>query len=289
MSEGSSITLIGDLSKPATVLIEKISEALGGAFKPFQIRRVATAEADASKIKAAADIEITDMQRRGLQRLVFEEGRNQENIETIAKLAIPQINANAKSEDVERDWITNFFDKCRLISDEAVQRLWASILAGEANTPGRFSKRTVNFISSLDKSDAVLFTKLCGFSWTIGEAAPLIYDINAEVYEKNGINFSTLHHLDSIGLITFDNLRGFIRKEFPKNITVAYQGVPLNIEFQQENKNQLPIGQLLLTGIGHELASIVQPEKVDGFYEYILKRWSDQGLILSSPLQPKST
>ena len=47
MSNGDSLMNLGDISKPATVLIEKISEAIGGVFKPYQIRRVAQAEADA--------------------------------------------------------------------------------------------------------------------------------------------------------------------------------------------------------------------------------------------------
>jgi hypothetical protein len=46
MSDQSLINL-SELSKPATVLIEKISDALGGVFKPFQIVRVAKAEAEA--------------------------------------------------------------------------------------------------------------------------------------------------------------------------------------------------------------------------------------------------
>jgi len=33
MSEGNSLINLGDISKPATVLIEKVSGALGGYFK----------------------------------------------------------------------------------------------------------------------------------------------------------------------------------------------------------------------------------------------------------------
>ena len=46
----SSLINLGELSKPATVLIEKISEAVGGTFKPYQIVRVAKAEAQADRI-----------------------------------------------------------------------------------------------------------------------------------------------------------------------------------------------------------------------------------------------
>ncbi len=40
----NSIINLGELSKPATVLIEKISDAVGGIFKPYQIIRAAKAE-----------------------------------------------------------------------------------------------------------------------------------------------------------------------------------------------------------------------------------------------------
>ena len=162
---GTNITLAGDLSKPATVLLEKIFSALGGYFEPFQIRRIAHAKADAAKIAATADIEITELQQRAIRRFVAEETKKQDNMESITAKALPQIGDDAKTENVEDDWITNFFDKCRLISDEEMQTLWSKVLAGEANSPGRFSRRTVNFMASLSKSDAALFSTLCGFCW----------------------------------------------------------------------------------------------------------------------------
>jgi hypothetical protein len=153
----NSLINFGDISKPATVLIEKISEAVGGYFRPYQIKRVAKAEADADIIKAEAQIEITDLQRRALNRFVAEESKKQENIETITAKAIPQLTDSSAPQNMEDDWISNFFDKCRIVSDEEMQSLWAKVLAGEANSPGSYSKRTVNFLSSLDKSDAQLF------------------------------------------------------------------------------------------------------------------------------------
>lgn len=62
MGEGNSLVNLGDLSKPATVLIEKISDAIGALYKPRQIKRIAQAEAEAEKIKALAGIEVTEIQ-----------------------------------------------------------------------------------------------------------------------------------------------------------------------------------------------------------------------------------
>jgi carbamoylphosphate synthase small subunit len=80
---------IGDLSKPATVFIEKISDAVGGVAKPWQLTRVAKAEAKADIIRSQAKIEISELERRALERMVREEGKKQENIESIAEKTIP--------------------------------------------------------------------------------------------------------------------------------------------------------------------------------------------------------
>ena len=177
---------IGDISKPATVLIEKISDAIGGIFKPYQITRVARAEAAAEVIRARGQIEVSDLQRRGIQRFFNEESIRQANIEAITTKAIPQLQNEADPKKMDNDWIANFFDKCRIISDDEMQMLWAKVLAGEANSPGSFAKRTVNLLNSLDKSDALFFTKLCGFYWSIGL---LIFNENESIYSDQSLPF----------------------------------------------------------------------------------------------------
>jgi len=283
MSEGSSLVNFGDISKPATVLIEKISDALGGYFKPYQIRRVAKAEGEAEIIKAQAQIEVTDLQRRALVRFVAEEARKQDNIEKITQKALPQLEETSKPENMEDDWVANFFDKCRIVSDEKMQSLWAKVLAGEANSPGTYSKRTVNFLNSLDKTDAHLFTSLCGFGWFLGDVVPLIFDVQDPIYNNQGINFSTLTHLDDIGLVSFNSLSGFKRMKYPKRLTLFYYGILLNIEFAKETENDLELGKVLLTKTGQQLARICGSIPVDGFQDYVIERWVKKGFILSSP------
>ena len=200
MSNNSLVNL-GELSKPATVLIEKISKLVEGIAAPFQIRRVAKAEAEAAVIKAQSQIEITDLQRRAVQRWIGEETRHQKNMEDITAESIPHLSDDANPDAMDDDWIANFFDKCRIISDKEMQSLWSRVLAGEANTPGTYSKRTVNFVSELDKNDANLFTKLCRFCWNIGYMVPLVFNFEAEIYNRNGIDFDALRHLEGIGVL----------------------------------------------------------------------------------------
>ncbi len=278
MSDNPLVNL-GELSKPATVLIEKISDAVGGVFKPYQIVRVAKAESEAEKIRADAKIIVQDIHRRAMHRFLEEEAKKQKNIEDITQKALPNLNDDAKSENVENDWIANFFDKCRLISDTEMQMLWSRVLSGEANSPGSYSKRTVNFLSSLDKNDAGLFTKLCNFAWIIGEIVPLIYDVNNDIYNKHKIDFVSLSHLDSIGLIQFNGLVGFKRTGLPKKVTLLYYDQQALLEFKKESDNEFNIGKVILTKIGHELAPICGSSPDKEFYEYICDKWKKEGLI----------
>ena len=147
----NSLINLGGLSKPANTLIEKASDAVGGWFAPYQIKRVAKAEAEAALIKTQSEIEITDLHRRAAHRFIEEEAQRQKNMENIIAKALPHLNENAKPDSIANDLLVNFFDKCRIVSDNEMQELWSRILAGEANAPGTYSKRTVNFVSNLDK------------------------------------------------------------------------------------------------------------------------------------------
>ena len=153
------------------------------------------------------------------------------------------------------------------------QNLWSRVLAGEANTPGTYSKRTVNFLSDLDKADAELFARLCGFGWMIRDIVPLVFDVEAEIYNKNGINFNSLSHLESIGLVQFDSISSVLRRNLPKKFAVLYYGKPLTLEMPKDVDNELGIGKVLLTKIGQELAPICGSESVEGFRDYVMDKW----------------
>ena len=277
MPEGTSnsIVSLGDISKPADTLINKISEAVGGIFAPFQIKRIAKAEAEAAIIKAHTEIEITDLHRRAMHRFVEEEAHRQQNIEEITTKALPQLLDGADPSLMENDWVTNFFEKSRIVSDGEMQDLWARVLAGEANEPGTYSKRTVNFLGDLDKKDAELFQTLCSFGWIIGKFTPLIFDSQAAIYNDRGLNFNTLTHLDSIGLIRFDTLSGFTRLKLPKQFTVLYCGVPLKLTMENETDNSLVIGNVLLTKMGEELVKVCKAPGIDDFVGYVKEQWKE--------------
>ena len=286
---------IGDLAKPAVVLIEKVSDAVGSIYEPIKIKRTTEAEAKAEIVRAEVEIQITDLQRRAAHRWLKEEAIHQKNMEDIIAKAIPLLNDNANPSAMANDWIANFFSKTRIVSDSDMQDLWARILAGEANAPDFFSKRTVNVLSHLDKGDAEAFERLCRFVWVIEteseeEAMPIVLDFNAAIYKSHGMDFVTLNNLESIGLLRFDPMAGLGffsegKSESSRSqdkCIARYFGRELLVDLSKGIDNSLSVGHTFFTNTGKELARISNSKPVEGYYEYVEKQW-EQYLVEDVP------
>ena len=274
---------LGGLTQPATTFIEKVSNAIGAIWEPRQIRRVAQAKADAAITHAQGEIEISELQHRAAARFVEEETTRQLNMESIAAKALNQIGPSAQAENMEDDWIRNFFDKCRSFSDEQMQALWTRILAGEANAPGSFSRKTVNVLADFDKDSADMFVKLLRFAWMInGQRTPLVFDLNYDLYKSNRLTLEVLVHLESLGLMQIAPI-GFQRTNLPRTLDVTYYGRLASITFPELSDNNLSTGIVFLTPAGYQIAGIVSSIPVEGFFEFVYNRWVGESLV--SPQQ----
>ena len=263
----------GDLSKPANTLIKCISKAIGGLYEPTGIVRRAKAEARARLIEAESDNAALAIEQRAACRSVAQESLYQENSEKVIEDSLAYLEDDAKPEDVSSDWYVKFFDKAKLVSDEQMRILWSKILAGEANIPGSFSRRTLSFVDDMDKREAELFTQLCGFNVRLKDLNPIIFDGELEIYKENGINFESLTLLDSIGLIKFGSLQHLtMTVTHPRGI-FDYFDRSWILEFGDSNNRQLKLGKVILTNIGQELAPISGSQPVPGFAEFLLQQW----------------
>lgn len=139
----------------------------------------------------------------------------------------------------------------------------------------------LNVPFDLAQKDKHIFVALCQFSWVQGEPLPLIFDVEDEVYSRQGITLPALKHLESIGLIAFES-GGFVKKGFGKHTRLFYCNKPTKIGFQNNENNFLDLGYVLLTARGKKLALTIPVIRNQQFYEYVIRRWFEQGLVLSS-------
>ena len=141
--------------------------------------------------------------------------------------------------------------------------------------------KAANSVTNLSHEDNARFTKFCQFVWIQGEPIPLIYDIKNEVYSSQDVTLPMLKHFEALGLLTVEP-RGYIKKRFGKHMRLFYAGKPTKIAFPHDGNNQLDLGHVLLTEAGKELAVSSGVSRNQAFYEYVIARWFQQGLVLSS-------
>lgn len=101
------------------------------------------------------------------------------------------------SRDVDEDWLFAWRDHAGKVSAEDLQRLWGSILAGEVKAPGRYSIRTLEFLKTLSKAEAVMISMLA--SYVIDGR---IARSQSEYLESKGLNFSTLLIMQELGVVS---------------------------------------------------------------------------------------
>lgn len=139
----------------------------------------------------------------------------------------------------------------------------------------------VSDLSVLQPNDRLIFEALCQFIWIQGDPLPLIFDVQNEIYTKKGITRSTLARLEQLDLIVFED-SGFVKKGYGKHTRLFYGGKPTKIGFQVDADNYLDLGHVLLTECGKKLALAFKAPRNQSFYEYVIGRWHQQGLLLSS-------
>jgi hypothetical protein len=289
---GAVLGGLAAISRPAEALVQRVSDALGLLYEPTRIVRAARADVAADKIRAVGQLEISEIERRGLLRMVKEQGKFQENIEAITAKAVESLGDDAKPENLSDDWIRYFFDKGKLVSDHEMQELWAKMLAGAAGSNGgSFSRNTLNTVSVMDKQDAEFFSALCAFCWTIpgGQKVPVIFDASDSVYVKYGLGTGVVHHLRSLGLILVSDLGHAYTAGH--NPTAAYFGRTVTLTHTPGAKKLidifaggLPTGAVAFSSAGYELSRLCAPISVEGFFEYTLRKWAENKWFASDAL-----
>jgi uncharacterized repeat protein (TIGR03899 family) len=271
---------LGDAAK---LFVEKMSDAIGGIARPSQIRRIAEAEADATLTEETTKIQVTSLHRRAAQRWFDEEAQKQANMEAISALAVRSIQEGAKPNEMDADWMTQFFDRARLVSNGQMQALWAKILAGEANAPGAFSKQTLNTLAQLEQSDAEIFQRLCRFSWFKGDEPVLfIGNYRADIYANLGVTWESLTHLSDMGLVFLDWMQGHWLRPGPSGLIVlGYHGK--SFALAPNVSNGVKMGNVKFSRAGAQLARVCgSAEPVEHFVPLCLEYWKHEDARVAS-------
>ena len=249
---------------------------------------------EVKKTEARGIIEVDDMLRRHGLLAEWQEGNINSIIRKADGMKLPGDKQNFRN--IDKDWIADYLDKCKNYSDEEMQSLWAKILAGEADKPGSFSKRTVDIVNALSKEDALLFSDFCQFVWNVGgEHIPFIYDWNHKIYDiRQYCMYDVIQKLVDCRLISTPGgdtqyMHVLITEGFSgygKNFTVpechcAYFDASVLVNIPDavvvQGQNVMSLGEVKFTEAGMQLYRICEVQKNDAFFQYTVKQWMELG------------
>ena len=115
---------------------------------------------DQSSIRGELDIGKKEIE----SRIMFQEKKRQSNIKSVVNMAAEEIrDKEVADHEVDHDWTARFFADVQDVTSEHMQRIWAKILAGEVETPGRTSLHTLAILKNMTQRDAKLFENVSRF------------------------------------------------------------------------------------------------------------------------------
>lgn len=191
------------LSEPLVKLLECVKDATGVLYEPTRIRRKSKAEGDALLILTNAEIQKNELLQRTVVRLIRTETQRQENIDSIVDLAIKHLPEKVSNVNPDKDWVNNFFEECKDVSDEELQEIWGKILSKEISSPGQTSRRALSILKMLSRVEAEHFYKISclAFISSEGDAFIPLEDESEQIISQCGISFDECKELDTLGLI----------------------------------------------------------------------------------------
>ena len=297
-----------------------IGAVAGSMLAPWQARQDAKAklieaQADADSLRLIADAQaearhslvapdemgrgVMDISPDGIQqRIEFQEKKRQANIVSVVQGAAAELgDKEVPDREPDPDWTARFFDSVQDVSSEDMRKLWAKILSGEVEEPGRTSLRTLDILKNMTRIDAQKFSNICDF---------VIHDFVFFPKEHQShhptLSYDNVIHLKDVGLLhTSSTLVKTLDFGQRNSVLFHYQHWALKI-LATNSAKEVHIPEVLLTNPGKELYQIAKCHISIGYlrsfskflhgnncelyYAHILKKHPDGRITHSLPFVP---
>lgn len=295
--------IVQALASPVEKLIEAVSGAIGKAYEPKHIRKMADAKAYELKLisdtvrnnsdvpivydSTGVSIDTSDFEeiaKRASSRLAYQEITKQQNIEAVADNAYEELeNAEDVSpESVNPDWMFRFFDSVENISNEDMQKIWGHILAGEIKCPNTYSFRTLEKLKNMTQQEAECFQRVSSFALRHGGKDFILNDEN--ILNKYNVHFGHILMLEECGLMVAQDLSLKLRVSINQQEALYNSKVIGMVKGKNTESQELRISVFIFTESGSQLIKAIQPQvNSQYFIEYLeMARKKNQDFVFTA-------
>lgn len=166
---------------------------------------ITKAQDDARQSLVAPDAEVhgaVEITHEHLKQVIEFQGlKRLANIASVVEHAAEELDdKEVPDREPDHDWTARFFDCVQDVSSEHMQRLWAKVLSGEVESPGRTSLRTLETLRNMTQREAEVFERI----------APYVIDNEFVFCDRDfietceNLRYPKLLHLKECGLLNID-------------------------------------------------------------------------------------
>lgn len=263
---------------PAEKLIEAVSGAIGKAYEPRHVRKMAEAKAYelkliADTVRNNSDVPIVydstgvsidtsnyeEIAKRASSRLAFQEITKQQNIEAVVDRAYDELSGeeSAYSEPVSQDWMSRFFNSVEDISNEKMQEIWGHILAGEIRSPNTYTYRTLECLRNITQQEAEVFLRVTALA--LRSSVTYFIMTDNDLLNKYNVYFSDVLKLEECGLMNAQTLSLTLAPSTEQSLIFNSKYIGI-IREEKPNAQKIELSIFAFTGSGIQLMNAIQPE-----------------------------
>lgn len=236
-------------------------------------------------------------------RVFFQEEKRQSNIASIIRMTAENLRGvQVEDHSVDHDWVAQYFNHVQDVTSEHMQRIWAKILSGEVETPGRTSLHTLAILKKMSQRDAALFESVSrfvfddfilqdenqyfSFGLTAGNPSKHVHLEKIQGYP----NHRDMLRLESYGLFSVSMGTGKRYVLDNSGCFTVLQGSTLYKMSKERNFSECEIPCYLLTPQGVELLQVTEAI-IDTDYLHALARFlhDAHGVRLESAVIPEES
>lgn len=186
--------------------------------------------------------------------------------------------SRSKVATIDKDWINDFWEKAKNISDEKNQMIWGNVLFFNF-VEGCCTKTLLNSLYLLDQTGMYFFDIIRRFSFKHATDVNRIYSCiyfleDRDVYKEYGLHRFSVQQLTTMGLVECDWVDEF---RLPtNNIELIYDKHKIGVNSNQRTQ----YGNVRYTSDGALLFRALSPIFDDNCFEYCVEKWKSRGVAI---------
>lgn len=252
--------------------------------------------------KSKKDDKSLNLEQRANRRKRLKMLQKQQNVEQILEFSAEYIDSKRIQEEVDPDWLYQFFEAAESIYARPMQQLWGKILAMQTAKPNRFSLRSLVTLKTMTYQEANIFQAACALAMKdkSDKGGKILTGLYCQLgllswfksvkpkhlnLSKFGLSYPDLLSLIELGLIYSSEIES---APYPVNHLLTLENIQHKISLKVKSDNTV-LTYYKLTQTGMELASLIAGSAKQDYFKQMSETFTPELEISVNASQDKDS